>query len=160
MNKMHFLLFIVLFPFVCFSQTNPQKFRNRGWQTFAYRITAAEAEQFVNWDSIPVSRFVKKAPFIIFPDGHVDEDTLPLGNYVLLSADDIYIRARFLCISNLVVLDINNKQKLQMDIRSKAGESITDANVFINNNEAVYNKVSKTFWVKQQKLDDAFVNTN
>ncbi len=110
-------LWILLFSFSCFSQNHPDKFRDKSPQIFAFRITATEAEQFIKWDSIPVGIFADREPTITFNNNLFDEDELPVGKYVLLSADGIYVKAQFVCVSNLVALNINNKSRLQLDIR-------------------------------------------
>ena len=157
MKELYCSLLILLFSFTCVSQNKPDKFREKSWQTFAFRVTATEAELFIKWDSIPVDNFVEREPAMVFNSNFFDEDELPVGNYVLLSAVGIYIKAQFVCVSNLVALNINNKQRLQLDIRDKEGRFITGAKVFINNRPANYNKDSKTFWATQKKLNDALV---
>ena len=157
MKKFSILLWVIALPIFCSSQNRQQKSRERSLQSIAYRITAAEMEQFVKWDSIPVNSFIDRDPLVIFPADSVNVDKLPLGNYLLISTNNIYIAARTLCISNLVVLDINNKNRLQLDVRDKAGEFFPGANVFVNNQQAYYNNDSKTFRVNKIKKDEAFV---
>ncbi len=157
MSKYHCLLLIILFPFISFAQKQSTKFRQKSWQTFAYKITVAEAEQFFEWDSIPISRFLDREAAMTFQTDSVKEELLPTGNYILLSAVDNTIKATFLCVSNLMVLNINNKHRLQLDIRNKQGEFITNARVFVNNKEAVLNDSSNTSWIRKKKLAEAFV---
>lgn len=157
MKELHIVLFIILFPFLVVAQYKPSKYREKSWQTLAFRITAAEAEQFMKWDSIPADNFASRQPDHIFSSDWLDTDTLPTGNYILLTADGSHLQASFICISNLMVLDINNKRSLQLDVRNKAGDFITGAKVFINDEPAPYNADSKTFWVKHQKTETPFV---
>ena len=151
------VIIILLFPLLSLSQNNPQKFRAKSGQTFAYHITAGEADQFINWDSIPLSHFVAREPVMIFNADSVDEDKLAVGNYVLIDTRGIYLNAEIVCISNVVALHINNRNKLQLDIRNKEGIFISNASVFVNGEEASYNNDSKTFWVKKKYLDGALV---
>ncbi|MEP6949339.1 MAG: hypothetical protein ABI863_08700 [Ginsengibacter sp.] len=149
MEKLYHIIIIILcLPFFSLCRGNLQKFRPKSWQTFAYLVSAIEADQFAISDSIPINRFVDRMPTMIFNADSIDEEKLSIGNYVLLTANDIYVTAKFICISDLIVLDVNNKNKLQLDIRNKAGEFMPGAKVFVNNNNAVYNNDSKTFWVK------------
>ncbi|MEO6720107.1 MAG: hypothetical protein ABIN67_07060, partial [Ferruginibacter sp.] len=155
--KIFCLVIIILFPFFCSSQNSPQKFRQKSWQTFAYMITAAEAEKFIAWDSIAVDHFIEREPTMVFHADSVDEEKLAVGNYVLININGIYVNADFLCISKLVVLPVNNKQRLQLDIRNKAGEFIPGAKVFVNNVAANYDEESKTFRVNKRKLQNVFL---
>ena len=151
MKELCFSLLILLLSFSCFSQNQVDKFRDRSSQIFAFRVTAAEAEHFIKWDSIPVGNFADREPTITANRNLFDEDELPVGNYVLLSADGIYVTAQFICVSRLVALSINNKGRLQLDIRDKQGTFIAGAKVFINNRQANYNEDAKTFWATRKK---------
>ena len=117
MRKLQYIIIILFLPHFCLCQDNQQKFRSKSWQTFAYLITAAEVEQFATWDSIPVSSFIDRRPITVFNADSVGEGQLSVGNYVLITANNIYVTAKLICISNLVALDINNKNELQLDRR-------------------------------------------
>ena len=141
----------------CFSQSQPFKFKQQSWQTLVFKITAAETEQFIKWDSIPLAQFIQRDPAMVLQPGSWNEDSLATGNYVFISANGIYAEAKLVCISKLLLLSINNRNKLQLDIRNKDGAFIENAKVFVNDKEAVYNEASKTFWISSRKLEDAFV---
>jgi len=144
-------------PILSFAQSSLKNSRQKSWQTFAYRITAGDAAQFIHWDSIATARFIDAAPAYIFATDSVDEDKLPIGNYVLLRAIGNSVDAKLLCITHLRVLTINNQQQLQVDVRKKSGIFVKDARVFVNNKEAVYNEQSNTWWVKNKKNESAVV---
>ena len=152
-----FTLIFLLLPFYGLSQTNLKKIRTKSWQTYAYKISALEAEQYHKWDSVPINRFENETPVRVFHADSVDEDKLPIGYYVLITVKENTVEAEMIGLSNLVVLDINNKKRLQIDVRTKAGEFINNAKVFINNKEATYHADAKTYWAKQKKCDEGFV---
>ena len=151
------LLVIVLLPIVCIAQENLKKIRTSSWQTQAYRVSAADVEMFIKWDSIPVIRYVNVKPCMTFFENYIDETTLGTGNFILISAVDNKISAELISNSDLVLLTINNKDKLQLDVRNKKGEFMENAHVFVNDKEVHFNKDSKTYWVKQNELDEASV---
>lgn len=157
MRKIPAALICLLLSCYCFSQSHLSKFRQQSWQTLVFKITAAETEQFIKWDSIAVERFIERVPILILQPGFWKEDSLATGNYVFISASGMYAEAKLVCISKLLLLSINNRTKLQLDIRNKEGAFIENAKVFVNDKEAVYNKASKTFWISSRKLEDAFV---
>ncbi len=150
-------LLLLLVPFFCSAQQNLQKIRTSSWQTHAYKVSAADAEDFMQWDSIPVIRFQDITPTMIFPADSVDETKLGIGNFILLSVVDNKVKAVLVNNSNLIMLTINNKDRLQIDVRNRAGLFIEKATVFVNGKEAIFNKESNTFWVKERKLDKAKV---
>ncbi len=156
MRTIILLLFMTL-PVFCFAQQNLQKIRKASWQTHAYKVTSREVEDFMKWDSIPVERFQDRIPTMIFPANAVDESMLGIGNFILISVVDNMVKATLVNNTNLIMLTINNKDKLQIDVRDKAGAFIENAKVYVNGKEAIYNKTSNTFWVKQRKLDNATV---
>jgi len=80
---------------------------------------------------------------------------LPIGNYVVVGVKENNIEASLVCITDLIALTINNKQQLQIDVRTRQGRFVSDAQVFVNNKEAVFNTESKTWWVKDKIEDEA-----
>jgi hypothetical protein len=121
MKKLYCFFLIIIFPVIGICQINAYPFNAQSQDVFAFHVTAAEAEQFIQWDSIPLDHFVNRQPDLVFQRHMYDESLLPTGNYVLLSAEDNYVKATFTCISNLVVIEINNKHRLQLDVRNKEG---------------------------------------
>ncbi len=151
------LLLAVLLPIFITAQTNLKKIRQSSWQTLAYRITAKEAELFLRWDSIPLNRMHQREPAHIFTNGYVDEALLPIGNYVLVYTNEHHLHAELIGVTNLIPLAINNQQRLQVAVRTKAGLAVNNASVFVNNREATYNPAAQTWWVKNKKTEEALV---
>ncbi len=152
MRKLLLLVFLFA-PFIGAAQENLKKIRTKSWQTQAYRVSAADAEAYMKWDSIPVSRYENIVPFMTFTSNYVDETMLGIGNFILVSVVDNKITAELVNNSELVLLTINNKDRVQLDVRNKKGDFIENANVFVNGREATFNKESKTYWVQQRNLD-------
>ncbi len=151
------LLILLFLPFVSTAQENLKTIRTNSWQTQAYKISAADVEAFIKYDSIPVSRFVDAVPYKTFYKKYVDNALLGLGNFILISTIENRVKAELVNNSDLVLLTINNKDFLQIDVRDKKGNFIENASVFVNEKKAKYNNESKTYWVKQHKLDSANV---
>jgi alpha-2-macroglobulin len=152
------LFFAVLFiSFSCFGQENLNTIRTKSWQTFAYKITAADAEMFQKWDSIPVNKYKDENPFLIFHADSVQTNKLGIGNFLLLSVTDNNVIAEFVNNTDLIMLTINNQDKLQIDVRNRAGVFMDDASVFVNEKPALFDKVSKTYWVNERNVEEAFV---
>ncbi len=150
------IVFIVFFvPITLAAQADLQKIRKSSWQTLVYRISAVEALQFEKWDSIPVSRWSEVSPFDTYDTDSWFEDSLPIGSYVFVSAFAHYLKASLYNQSSLVVLAINNKQSLQLDVRNKLGEVVNASSIVVGEHGAVFNSFSKTFWVKQRNFDEA-----
>ena len=155
--KRFLLFFITFLPIFIVAQSSLKNIRQNSWQTFVYRITANDAAQFIQWDSIATDRFIDAIPAFIFATDSMDEDKLPLGNYILLRTIGNKIHVKLTCITHLRILTINNQQQLQIDVRTKNGIFVKDATVFVNNKEAIYNDQSATWWVKNKKKEAAVV---
>ncbi|WP_462255045.1 carboxypeptidase-like regulatory domain-containing protein [Ferruginibacter sp.] len=139
------------------AQQNLKNIRSRSWQTLVYKISATDAEQFVKWDSIPVSRFENAAPVLSGLAESTDTDSLPAGHYVEIRVVDNMVQSWLFNNTNLHVLTINNKNNLQLDVRTKTGELQTTATAFLKGKPIPFNTSSKTFWLKQYQLDEAIV---
>jgi TonB-dependent SusC/RagA subfamily outer membrane receptor len=148
---------LLALPFYSVAQQNLKTIRKSSWQTLVYAISAADAEQFIKWDSIPVKRFENVTPVVTAFTDSLNTDTLPIGHYVQLNIVDNNINAEMFNNTNLVVLTVNNKHRLQLDVRTKTGELQTAANAFLKGKALKYNNDSKTFWIKQHHLDEAVI---
>lgn len=152
--RRYLLLVFLCISAVCFSQSNIQHLRKGSWQRFVYKVSAADMEQFIKWDSIPVVRFEEAPPFRIYPADSAYDDALPTGNYVMISARESYVTATMINHSALIVLPVNNKRFLQVDIRHLQGGFAENVQVFINDEAAIYHPDSKTFWLSNSKLKE------
>jgi len=63
--KRFLTLFFTFLPFLSISQNSVKNARQKSWQTFAYRVSASEIAQFIQWDSIPVKRFADLTPAFV-----------------------------------------------------------------------------------------------
>jgi len=156
MKKFLLMAFLAI-PYYSFCQQNLKKIRHSSWQTFVYKITAADAEQFLKWDSIPVSRFIEAEPFLIALADSADTDTLPVGHYVQIRVMENNVQATAFNNTRLHVLTINNKNNLQLDVRTKDGALQTMPTAFLKEKAIPFNASSKTFWITRHQLDEAMV---
>lgn len=151
------VLCLFCLPFFSVAQQSLKDIRKKSWQTFVYQISAVDAIQYEKWDSIPVDKFYD-AP--LFNSYHADssfEQKLPIGHYVLLSLTGNHISAQLYNRSDLLVLPVNNKYRLQLDVRKRSGQFPGNATVLVNNKKAVLNATSKTFWVQQKRWTEGTV---
>lgn len=155
--KQFILVVLILITISGYTQQNLKHIRTSSWQTAVYKISADNAEQFIKWDSIPVSRFENAAPVLMDLVGSVDTDSLPAGHYVEIRVVDNMVQAWLFNNTNLQVLTINNKNNLQLDVRTKTGELQTTATAFLKGKSIPFNASSKTFWLKQHQLYEAVV---
>lgn len=151
------LLALILIAINGHAQQNLKNTRTRSWQTMVYKISASDAEQFIKWDSIPVKRFENALPVLTALADSADTDTLPVGHYVEIRIVDNNVQAWLFNNTDLLVLTINNKNNLQLDVRTKAGTLQTTATAFLKGRALRFDTDSKTFWVKQHNLDEAIV---
>jgi hypothetical protein len=156
MKKVMLGILIVL-PFYCLSQQNLKTIRTSSWQTLVYSISANEAEQFMKWDSIPVQRFENATPVLIAYTDSLDTDSLPIGHYVQINIIDHHVHAALFNNTDLVVLTVNNQDRVQLDVRRVSGESQPNAKAFFKGKEIPFNNDSKTFWIREHKLEEALI---
>lgn len=148
---------LAIIPFYSVAQQNLKTIRKSSWQTLVYTISATDAEQFIKWDSIPITRFENAIPVLTALSDSLHTDSLPIGHYVQLNIVDNNIKAVMFNNTNLVVLTVNNRQRLQLDVRTQTGELQNAAQAFLKGRALQYNDDTKTFWIKQRHLDEAVV---
>lgn len=151
------LLFFQLLPFFCLAQLNLKKIRTKSWITQAYKVSAKEVELYLKWDSIPLDKYIQKEPLASFDTNDIDVTKLGLGYFVLISAVDNKMTTELVNNSDLILLTINNKHLLQLDVRDKEGNFIENAKVFVDNKEVIYYSDTKTYKLKQFNVDEALV---
>ena len=146
-------------PLPLLAQNSLAGIKRGSYFTNIYKISAKDAIDYYRWDSIPVARFENAPVLRTAKAGFEDEDTLPLGFYVFVTVEGSHVKAKIFNKTNLVVLTVNNRKRLQLDIRTMQGEPVTNASVFVGKKEAIYNTDSHTFWVKQIAFEenDVFV---
>jgi alpha-2-macroglobulin len=155
--KRIFILICFLIPLTCFAQQNLKDIRKKSWQTFVYRIPASDAIEYERSNTIPIDKFLTATSFGTFSKDSFFEADLPNGHYVFLSVIDNELIAVLYNKSDLLLLAVNNKQQLQLAIRSTAGNPVLASAVFINGKKALPNAVSQTYLVKQKSFEEATV---
>lgn len=152
------LAVLLIFPFISFGQLDWHKIKRESEETFAYRISAVDAEYYLRKDTVPVDQFADKQPTYIFKHNIYNEDSLAKGHYVLISISNEEIKTKIISITGLFVYPNVNGNVPQLEIRRKTGSFVTDAKVWVNNKEAKYMAPSQNYRLKQKKIiEDAFV---
>jgi alpha-2-macroglobulin len=152
------LYVLVLFLPVCaHSQPVNNNIRTKSYQTFVYKVSTTTAEKFVRNNDIDLNSFLDQPPFATLEKDNEHKTALPSGNYVFISVDHNSIKASFESISSLYVYTVNNRKRLQLLIIDKYGKFTENAKVWVSNKQAPYSIRSKSYRVRQKKLDDAIV---
>jgi alpha-2-macroglobulin len=152
-----FLPIFVLCPTLVFCQSNLKEIAKRSHQVFAYRVTAAQAEQYTKNDSIGVGEFLSAVPTAVFKADRVDQKKLAPGQYVLISVEDNRIVAKLIGVSDLQVYPVNNRQKLQLLVIDRQGNFVKDAKIWVNGRKAPYRADAQSYWVRQKNPDEALI---
>lgn len=109
---MKYLLTILLLVLRFSSQAQQplNKLQKRSQSVFVYKTSAANAEKFIKWDSIPIQQFEGAPVFKVFSADSINTDQLPVGHYVLVHIVDNEVVASLENISKLVAWPANNTQ--------------------------------------------------
>ncbi|MDR0794232.1 MAG: hypothetical protein LBE82_13070, partial [Chitinophagaceae bacterium] len=155
------LLALLFVPFIAHAQSSMDwaKLKRQSAATFAYKISAVDAKNYLQKDSIPIDRFLPEQPAYIFPDNKYDEDTLQKGHYVLLRLNNDEVNAEIISCTDLLVYPNANENIFLLEIRKKTGEPVQNATVIVNGKPARYLPASQNYRLKQTKLpedEDAF----
>ncbi len=151
------LFFLLIVPLLSKGQLDFQKLKMQSAQTFLYKVSSKQVEDYIKLDSINIDAFNSATPYIVFPKDSVDETKLPIGHYLLISVEDNRVVAEIIGVSDLYMYTINNRHRVQLLVRTKEGSFVNDAKVWVNDKEAPYNSSSGSYWVKQKSPDDATV---
>jgi TonB-dependent SusC/RagA subfamily outer membrane receptor len=158
MRKNYFLLLLTIF-FSCLlmAQQSLQHIARRSYQILAYRIPADTAVKYV-WKGIgEIDHYLQKEPVMKFSRAQLNYDTLPVGNYLLISVDDTMVVAEYYNRTHVLPYIINSQVRPQILLRDESGNAFTNAKVWVNKEEAKYSSATGTFVVKQKRPDEAIV---
>jgi len=97
------LFLVALLPCLLFAQTSLKNIRQKSYEFLAFRVTAADVEQYIQKDSIPVDEFISRTPAHTFWKDSLNTHVLPVGHYVLISVVGNEVVANMIGVSNLVV---------------------------------------------------------
>jgi hypothetical protein len=152
------VILLFLLPTFLYAQQDWNKLRKKSIESFAYRISADSAEKYIKKDSIPVDVFLNYQPSFVFKTDSVDTDLLPKGLYVLLKIVDNKIESEIIGITDLVVYPLINEQIHILELRTKNGAFIANADVWVNGVKTKYNVAANNYLIKQKELpEDPFI---
>lgn len=155
--KKAFALLSLLFVIGTYGQQDIKNIRKKSYETYVYKLPADSAEKYMRTDSIPVNIYLEKSPHKKFLYQNIDDSLLGFGQFLLLSVDDNEIVAEIYGISNLRVVTVNNNKRVQIAVRDKDGNVVTNAKVFVDGKITDYNSAAKTFEVRKRNPDEGFV---
>lgn len=152
-----FLPYALLLPIICASQTLDRNALTHSREVQVYKVSALQAEKFIQTDSIPVDNFITPKPDYTFGIDTAYNAKLPTGNYVFIYTEDNKIVADLINKTNLFIYTINNGKRVQIEVRDANENFITNAKVWAEKKQARYNADSRNYIVKQKKPDEVFI---
>lgn len=147
-RRILFPLFIL--PVICHAQMLNKNAAARSPEVQVYKVSALQAEHFIQTDSIPVDMFFTPDPDYIFGADTAYKAALPAGNYVFIYADDNRIAADLISKSNLFIYTINNGKRVQVEVRDSNENYIDNAKVFAGRKPANYNAGAHNYIIQQK----------
>ena len=152
MKRITFFIYYLL-PLVALAQTNMAHLQKKSKETFVYKINTALAEKYIKEDSINVDDYLLTEPFYVFNSDSINVDVLPKGLYILVSVKDNLVVAELQGVSDLYAYTVNNQQRLQVFVRNKKGELVTNAEGFLKGKRLKFNPSTNSFWIKKKNPD-------
>lgn len=125
--------------------------------SFIYRISAKQALQYFENDSIPLDVFINQQPYQKVPHDSINFFEPEAGNYVMISIEDNMLLTELIHKPKNLFYAINNNHRTQIAIFDTAGNSIIKAEVFADKRKAHFNKEANTFTIPQINPDGALI---
>ncbi|MEX6688897.1 alpha-2-macroglobulin family protein [Danxiaibacter flavus] len=155
MQRLLVILFLAL-PLIGITQIDWKNLKKKSDDIFTYRVTTAEAEKYIKLDSIPVDVFLPRKPDYVLKR-YYDQDSLPTGHYILLSVDDINIKAEIINVTRLYVSPTVNRNVPQIQIRNTNGGFVTNAQVWDNGHKTTYIPQAQAYRLKKKIRDEVAI---
>ena len=134
-----------------FPQQSLHDIRKKGRTTFVYKLPVDSAEKYLTTGLKAIDHFLPQIPFTKFDSDSVQYDQLPTGNYLLLSVEDNELVAEYYCRTKTKVYTINNQHRLQLNVIDGTDNSVANASVWVNRENAKYDNGSQTYRVSQKR---------
>lgn len=122
-----------------------------------YTITADSAEKYIKKGITDPESFENRNPIAVWDKDTMQVDSLPVGNYVMVSLVGHELLASYFCVSNIQLFPINNQRRVQLELRNGDGELITNAGVWVNGKAVKRMGTLPGFVLKQKYPDEAIV---
>jgi hypothetical protein len=148
---------LVFTAVVSIAQQNIKHARKKGHFSLVYRISADSAEKFLNKYNLFPDQFLDQTPFATFKYDSLELEKLPIGNYIVISANEEELIAFHHCQSSVRLFAINNQKDVQLEVKDKSGALITGATMYINGKVVKYNAATRSFHLPGKKMDEAIV---
>ena len=157
MSKALLLLVCTLFALYTSAQQPLKDSRRKSHQAFLYRIPADTAEKYFKKGIPDIDHYLAQTPVLTFAADQINYDTIPVGNYLLISVVDSMIEARYYGRSAVLSYVINNQVNPQLMLRNERGDIYTNATVTVNGKPAKFNAATGIYFIKEKKVDEALV---
>lgn len=150
-------LFLTLIT-ICFGQISLRNSQKASWQKNVYRIPADTAEYYIKEaNRISPAHYLTQQPFTIWSSNVSRYDELPIGNYLIISAQENELLCEYYCQSDIQVFPINNQHRVQLEIKNQQGELLKDVEVEVDDKIVHYNDAIKGYEIKDKRPDDGII---
>ncbi len=139
------------------AQNSWPNIKKESWQALVYKITADTAERYIHEGISTPETYLNQKPFAIWKKDSTLYQTLPVGNYVVLSVNNYKITAHYYCQSRLNIYPINNQHRVQIEVLDSVGLPAKQAAVWINKKRAQAINNSSSFLLKNKYPDEAII---
>lgn len=157
------LLLSLLLLLTTLGATAQQSIRNarqESWQSLVYKISADTAEVYTRTWGINVDNYLQQTPFAVWHK-HIDQyELLPPGNYVIIAVEHNELVAKYYCKSNVRVMPVNDQQILQFELRDTIGNTIAQADMWMNGKSLRYDHLTHTYISHVRKADEAIIKVS
>lgn len=155
MRKIWILLIVLLAGYNV--QAQLLQVSQRSNRIIVYTVTADSAEKYIKKGITSPTSFENRKPIAVWHKDTLQVDSLPVGNYVMVSLVGHELLANYFCVSNIQLFPINNQRRVQLELRNAAGELITNAGVWVNGKAVKRMGTLPGFVLKQKYPNEAIV---
>lgn len=144
---------------VCLSeaQVSLKKNRKESWYALVYKIPADSAEKYYMHQQVTPDHYLSETPFAVVHKDSLEVEDLPIGNYLIFSAVDNELAVKYYCRTNLLVMPVNNQYRVQLEVRNRDGLYYKNADVWVNQKKADFNKTAQAWQIHKKFPDEAVI---
>jgi hypothetical protein len=158
MKKMLLILIALLFNFFHgAAQQSIKDARQQSRHALVYKIAADTAEAYIRQWDINIDQYLPQIPFAVWQNPSYKYELLPPGNYVIITVEQNELVAKYYCKSNVLVMPVNNQNKLQFELRDTLGNTGVQANLWMNGKQLQFDRLTNTFTSGKKKADEAII---
>ena len=155
--KVLYIILIILIPSIAFTQQVQPTTQKWSEKKLVYKISTKQAQQYLLMDSIPINDFENAIVYKELMVKNDSADYLPIGNYVLVSANLEVMSFELLNRSDLNIAPVNFDRHFNFDIVNAQGFSVKNAIIFLNGKDQKQKENKKIYTVKGKRLEEKLI---